>query len=283
MRRIFTILMLLQALLVYAQEPAVYFNHAFLVLDSADYNALRTNSFIKNELAGFQTRSTISNGSGWTGSYIYGTDNYLELFEASTSQHDLGTAALATSVDGEGDLLKIDSILNKMYPASIEERQRKMAGKMIPWFNCIYINDTVFFNASAISFWMMEYQTAYFDSAQLKHQPGSVSRTAYLAQYADSLKGKRLKHFTAITFNATEQEEKYFAELLLRCGFKLFGKHAYLAADNFTINFKRRTSATRYALSQLQFEMFGPCRKSERISPHIKVILAGNKGRILFD
>lgn len=267
----------------YGQMPAVYFNHAFLVLDSADYNALRNNSFIRNELAGFQTRSTISNGSGWTGSYIYGSDNYLELFEASTSQHNLGTAALATSVDEVGELVKIDSLLIKKYPATIEERQKKMDDKMIPWFNCIYINDTVFFKSSSINFWMMEYRDAYFDSMHLKHQPGSVARSEYLAQYADALKHKVLKHFKAITFNATKEEENYFAGLLRQCGFRQLGKHVFAATDGFNIQFKRRTPATHYALRELTFETFMPYEKVEQVSRNIKVIITGNEGRILFE
>ncbi|MFN8298149.1 MAG: DUF5829 family protein [Chitinophagales bacterium] len=283
MPRIISLLILLQTVTAYGQMPAVYFNHAFVVLDTADYNALRTNSFIRNELAGFQTRSTISNGNGWTGSYIYGTDNYLELFEASTSQHDLGTAALATSVDGEGELLKVDSILNKTYPATIEERQRKVAGKMTPWFDCIYINDTAFFNTSAISFWIMEYRSSYFDSAQLQHQTRSVSRKEYLAQYGDSLKGKCLKHFTAITFNATKEEENYFAELLRQCGLTQSAKHTFVTADKFSIRFRRKKTSAHYALSQLAFETFRPCKKIERVTQNIKIVVAGTKGRILFE
>ncbi len=266
-----------------AQLPQVYFNHAFLVLDSSDYEAMRNNAFIKNELAGFQTRSTVSNGSAWTGSYMYGTDNYLELFKADTAQRDLGSAALATSVDRTGELLKIDSVLQRNYPATIEERQKKMGDKMIPWFSTIYINDTAFFEKSGINFWMMEYKASYFDYNHLKHKTGRVAREDYLAQFGDSLKNKMLKRFTAITYNATPAEENYLRQLLLQCGFRPEGDHTLLAADNFAIHFKTRRPETVYGISKLEFETFTPHKRKVQISENIRVIVAGDKGEILFE
>ncbi len=279
----FISLLLFSSLLSTAQLPWVYFNHAFLALDSTDYEAMRNNSFIKNELAGFQTRSTVSNGSAWTGSYMYGTDNYLELFKADTLQRDLGSAALATSVDNSGELIKVDTVLQRHYPATIEERQKKMGDKMVPWFNTIYINDTAFFEKSGINFWMMEYKAGYFDANKIAHKKGSVSREEYLTQFADSLKNKWLKRFTGITFNATPAEEKYLRELLLQCGLKPEGDHTLLAADNFAIHFKTRKPETIYGISKLEFETFAPHKRKVQVSENIKVIVSGDRGEILFE
>src|SRR5438045_534131 len=94
--------------------PVVHFNHIFLVLDSADMEAISNSRFIKDDLAVFSTRTTnADSGRTWTGSYMYGSDSYFEMFGPSGGGDSVGSSGIGFSVDAAGDILKLDSFLKK--------------------------------------------------------------------------------------------------------------------------------------------------------------------------
>src|ERR1041385_2421204 len=96
--------------------PVVHFNHLFLVFDSTDMHAINNSDFIRNNFAAFSTRTTTADsGRTWTGSYMYGTDSYFEMFGPSGVADPPGTSGLGFSVDAAGDILKLDSLLKPQY------------------------------------------------------------------------------------------------------------------------------------------------------------------------
>ncbi|HRH60379.1 MAG TPA: DUF5829 family protein, partial [Chitinophagaceae bacterium] len=127
--------------------PAVHFNHLFVYVDSSDIAAINHSDFIKNEFGSYSVRTTSADSDTWTGHYLYGLDNYLELFSAP-NKDESGFTGLAFSVDSVGEINHLNTLLQKQYKTTIAVRRRKMDEKMIPWFTALEIDDTAFFNQS---------------------------------------------------------------------------------------------------------------------------------------
>lgn len=265
-----------------AQQTRAQFNHAFIVLDSSDYDALLRSQFIQDEFSGFFTRSSVTNTSSWTGAYIFGDKNYVEFFGPSGSQHKVGDAAMAFGFDRIGEIYKMQTILNKNYNTTIETRQRKMNDSLVAWFDALYITDSVFFAQSHIETWFMEYRKEYFLFNKFPASQDLVSRKNYLLQHADKRKGKYLSEFTGITFYATEAEINYYSSLLLRSGFKQMPNLSFKSTEGFIIDFQKRTVHTKYAIKSFQFSTTTPVFKDIEISNGIHIHITGNKGEINF-
>jgi hypothetical protein len=220
------------------QIPSLQINHAYLVLDSSDYSALTNSDFVKNEFSGFFTRSTSTNTTSWTGAYIFGDINYLEIFAPSASEHPVGTSAISLGADHIGDLEKVEEILAKNYKTRLELKQRNINDSLVPWFQALYIIDSSFSKISNISFWIMEYKKDYFLFNHLATVGDSVSRRAYLIQHEEKRKNKFLKRFSGIEFYATTPEINFYRLLLSKCGFKKTGRNSFISSEGFTIIFK---------------------------------------------
>src|SRR5215216_113159 len=79
--------------------PKVKFNHLYFVLNTDDLLEIRKSDFIKNRLTAIETRTTKTNdGESWTGTYLYGSENYFEIFDSVGFQPN-GTSGFGFSVD----------------------------------------------------------------------------------------------------------------------------------------------------------------------------------------
>ena len=280
----FLILFLAASSCALAQHVPVYFNHVFLTFDSADISAIRNSDFIKNEFAAFSTRTTMADsGRKWTGSYIYGIDSYFEIFGPSDVSDSVGFSGIGFSVDKAGDILRLDSQLNKNYKTVIELNHRKMDDKMVPWFTSLSIDDSAYFSNSHIYFWVMEYAHEYFDYNHFQHRNDTFSRIAYLKQYEDERKNKILKRFTGIVLNVTLQEKNFMSNFLSTCGYTKKDDSTFTSPDNFSFHFKARTRNTRYSINSLAFQTNSRVDKTIVISKNVWIVFRGDKGSIVFE
>jgi len=99
-------LLFLVSIHVYAQEiPEVKINHFNFVLGFDDLKALRESSFVRDTLAASETRITKINDQDTAyAAYLLGQSNYLELFDASGDDPNLGFLGIGFSVDKIGEL-----------------------------------------------------------------------------------------------------------------------------------------------------------------------------------
>lgn len=283
MKRLLLLNIVFLASICAGQVPSLQINHAFLVLDSSDYSALTNSDFIKNEFSGFFTRSTSTNTTSWTGAYIFGDINYLEIFAPSGSEHPVGTSAFSLGADHIGDLVKTKDILAKKYRTQIEIKQRKVKDSIIPWFQALYIIDSSFSNFASISFWIMEYEKDYFLFNHWDTNGDSVTRKVYLLQHEEKRRNKILKRFSGIEFYATKSEVDFYSFLLLNCGFTKISLTSFISTEGFKITFKPKLKSSKYSIKNLQFATSKSSHQEIAISDHIKVVLNGDVGSLEFN
>lgn len=279
----FLLLISLYSLSVYGQKlPQVNFNHFYLVLDSSDLSAIQKSGFIKNKFAATVTRTAKGNGKIWTGSYLFGLDNYFEIFDSSGSGEPLGNTGIGLSVDGIGELNQLNNVLTKKYKTEISLLEREFDDKKIPWFNGLSIDDSDFFSKTHISLWIMEYKPEYFSYNHWAYKDNKLTRTVYLSQYNNERKDKILKRFTGITFKATEQEKIFFSNFLLNCGYKKLDENSFASSENFMIHFISRNKNDQYAVASVKFESNISREGTEKISDNIQIEFHNNTGKIIF-
>lgn len=285
MKIIFLIISLVSLQILHAQKlPPVNFNHLYLVIDSADLSAFQNSDFIKNRFAAFVIRTTkADNGEQWTGTYLQGLDNYIEIFDSVGAGYPTGTAGIGFSVDKVGELNQLDAVLSKKYSTEISLREKQNEDKKIPWFNTLFINDSVFDAHSHFFFWIMEYKLEYYDYNHWKYENNQLTRKIYLSQYEDQRKGKILKKFTGVTLQATEEEIEFMYNFLLNCGYKKIDESSFASPENFIIHFMPRKPGDRYAVASIAFESTMPISNNTvKISEHIEIQFHDKTGEIIF-
>jgi hypothetical protein len=165
-----------------SQAP-VSLNHFFVVLDSATYRAMEQDSFLRNQFAVTEKRTTVRTDTTYTGLYFYGANTYFEFFDASGgAMRNFGAAGLAFGVDQNGfvDELRADpGSLFRINPAPIT---RGLNDRQVPWFYMIVPKD--FPISSGLSLWVMEYHPRFLAewNSEPDDNPG-VSRKDILSRY----------------------------------------------------------------------------------------------------
>jgi hypothetical protein len=255
------------------------------VIDSADLNAIKNSDFIKNKFAAFSSRTThVDSGRTWTGSYMYGSDSYFEIFDPLGVDDSLGNSGIGFSVDKSNEIHSLDSLLKRNYKIDSHLMERIIDNKMIPWVDVLEISDSAFFSKSHIVWWIMKYRREYFDYNRFNYNSDSLfTRENYLEHFGQERENKILKNFTGITFSVTEEEKQFFINFLLSCGYRREDTNTLISPDGFSIRFLAKRSNERYSISSLEFEANSTDNKTIVVSPNVKITLTGVKGEIIFE
>jgi len=282
--RVCLLLLSLLRLSAHAQTlPKVNFNHFYLVIDSADLGAIKNSDFIKNKFAATITKTTIADSADtWTGTYLFGLDNYFEIFDNNGVAEQTGNGGIAFSVDGIREIQQLDTILSKKYKIETGLREKQFDDKKVPWFTSLGIDDSAFYAQSHIYWWVMEYKPEYYDYNHWKHTNNQLTKTTYLSQYGEERKDKIFKRFTGITFKTTLKEKNMLAGFLLNCGYKKIDDGSYASPENFVIQLLSRNEDDRSAIAAVSFETNKTQNGTEIISKNIQIEFNGNSGKIIF-
>jgi hypothetical protein len=282
MKKLLVFLSLL-SLSVYGQKlPSVNFNHFYAVIDSTDLHALQKSAFINNKFAAVITRTTKAGDTAtWTGTYLEGLDNYLELFDVTVGD-PLGNTGIGFSVDRIGEINQLDAVLSREFTTRKLLQEKRYDLKKIPWYTALGIKDPVFDSLSHISFWVMEYKPEYFDYNHLKYQDSKLTRTTYLSQYEKERRNKILKRFTGLTLHATDNEQQVISRFLLNCGFQKMNDSSLASPEHFVIRFIHRNINDRYAIATIEFETNMPVTDKIKISENIEIKIKNMTGEIIF-
>ncbi|MBK9730698.1 MAG: hypothetical protein IPO83_05345 [Chitinophagaceae bacterium] len=83
----------------------------------------------------------------------------------------------------------------------------------------VYIDGSLFYERSALSFWMMAYDTACFNYYHFPYQEDLLTPTAYLKKFDADREGKIIRNFTGAVLHLSDYEMDYFSKYLLQIGF----------------------------------------------------------------
>ncbi len=180
--------------------PLVHINHCYLVVDTDTYNAIRSNSFLRELFAhAYEEDNASDENFSWKGYYLKGENTYLEIFAPQPEQDEfahIGNSGIAFGTDEKGDLSRLQARLSPNFPkVQTHSFTRMIDGGKKSWFQYL-INGTDRLT-DYLSLWVMEYDESYFV------EPGNISRSYYNSKDYDST--KLLKDIIEIHINMVSE------------------------------------------------------------------------------
>jgi hypothetical protein len=232
--------------------PAIPLNHLYIILDSATYKAIGQSTFLRNEFAPTEERTTTRTDMSYTGLYFYGTNTYFEFFDvANQAIGKLGDSAIAMGADQLGAMEAIRTDLSSEFLVGEAPITRPFAGKQVPWFYMAVPRS--FPTDSGLRFWIMEYHPRFLSewNAQSDGSDKGVSRKQILQRYAAVLKESParpyLKDVVALSLAVGESTRKRLVEVseLLRYRQKVEGTTTVLQGPDIELRLVPQTAEVR--------------------------------------
>jgi hypothetical protein len=204
-------------------SPLVFFNHFYIVLDSATYQAMEQDMFLRKHFAPNEQRTTVRTDETYTGLYFYGTNTYFEVFDASNSPRlEVGDCGIAFGVEKKGDIRILQEKLGAELETVPKPITRLYHGKQIPWFFMATVKDLPY--ESRTSTWLMEYHPAFL--AKWNTQPDGenvgILRSDILKRYSEVLEPVNhpfLEDVVELTLAADEPIIDKFVKFCMRVGY----------------------------------------------------------------
>jgi hypothetical protein len=201
----------------------VYLNHFFLTLDAESYSAIKSSSFLRDEFAPFEQRTTVRQDTTYTGSYFYGVDTYFEFFEAGRGLGRMtGASAIAFGVETFGASQRLKPQLEAAFAAPVAVRPitRRVNDHDVDWFYMTTVEDKS--PSPLLQWWVMEYRDSFLNNwySDLSPSTRGIKRAEILERYAAKLGEKDhgqhrlLENVVEITLALPDAER---AQLLKTC------------------------------------------------------------------
>lgn len=155
----------------------IFLNHFYLTVDAETYDAIEASTFLREEFAPYELRTTQRTDISYTGQYFYGKNTYFEFFRGGGANAYLGSG-LAIGIEQEGGIQALASL----WGSQVATITRGYEDQQIPWF---YSTAPTNLTAQdAFTLWAMEYLPAFLPNWQPgKSAATGISRQAQLDRY----------------------------------------------------------------------------------------------------
>ena len=213
-------------------HPLVYLSHIYVTVDSSTYSDISNSEFIKNSFADIRTETIkADSNNSWTGTYIFGQNTYIEIFNSDYEVFNSGTSGIAFGIEicgGVDSLYKSLTDSGKKYRKKSLRYRRTETGE-IPWFYSLYSTKE---DSSIIRFsWVQEYVVEYIKHKfpDINTEEINITRRLYNSKrYQNKL---LLKDIVEVEFaldeyyyNRLQEELIFYGYKIERIGNKLIGK-----------------------------------------------------------
>ena len=269
--------------------PILKLNHISVTVKYEDLQAFRESSFVNDTLGVLETRTTNAGNLTTTTNFLYGISNYIELFETSENDPNLGFLTLVFSVDKINGLKEVDSFLDNTYQTGTSVRERNLDGVNVPWYNAMNVIDYSIIDSTYLSqahfwFWIMEYRAEYFEYNDYSIENNELTRENYLAKHGPERENKIVKSFSGIVMKLNAAERVYLTKFFNIIGYNRVSDDEYMSPDNFMFTIKERQPGDQNSVESLIFETSGEFsgEKAVKISDNITIKIKGKHGQIIF-
>ena len=211
-----------------SNEPLVFLNHFFIVVDQTTYQDIQDSEYLKRTFAVTESRTTTGNDASYSGFYIYGENTYFEFLTKSLRPWQ---SAIILSGDKGGSLENIRDSQLPQLEISSRPITREFEGRQVPWF--FTAENLDYPGYSQFDIGIMEYHPQYLFQYYPEEQPQSrgVSRKEVLARYASimdiSQSDRLFKDVIGITVTVTSSERAALLEFFKLLGFAVTSEGDY--------------------------------------------------------
>src|SRR5262249_43920941 len=154
-------------------------NHFFLTVDRETYKAIESSTFLREEFAPFEQRTTVRKDMTYTGSYFYGDRSYFEFFEVGASiGRAVGASAVAFASEVAGASPQLRDCLEEALGTTVwlETITRRVGERDIEWFFMTSVGERS--TPAVLQTWIMEYCGTFLGAwyPELKPESRGITR-----------------------------------------------------------------------------------------------------------
>ena len=188
-----TLLAVLPALAAAPEPQLPLLNHFYATVDAQTYAAIEASSFLREQFAPFEQRTTVRNDSTYSGLYLYGTSVYFEFFEAGKGDRKAGDAGFALGLENSTGSGTLRAKWQKLRPSLTSMVTRQLDGQPIDWFLLTSFEET---RAVSVVDGLRVFAMQYAPGFVKRWNPASrnsILQRDILAAYCERLKLSKLR------------------------------------------------------------------------------------------
>lgn len=267
----------------------IKFNHLFVVIDDSTYKYLFDSLKFPVNFAKTNEQTVNSGSTFWTGKYIQGFNNYLEIFKPGSIKGGvLGSCGLGFTTNKYGTIDSLQNYwANKLDSVHIENETVTDSGKTSPWFKSVSIPDV---DSLKISAWVFENSNEEMNFAGFTNNDLSkeIEYPDYVKHMSakfrnipiDSVKFDKLfNKITSLDIRLTGKELAYLQKFLIDIGFNQ--KNKSFSKDDFTITYSL-SEAKHFLLKEIGISLFKKLPKQNYSFRKIEMIVNGDQAKMKF-
>ena len=232
-----------------APAPRILLNHFYATVDRATYRAIAADTFLQQQFAPFEERTTVRSDSTYSGLYFYGDQTYFEFFEENQGGRKPGDAGLALGSEDPGGSAWLKAQWGKLRPSINTMTTRQLDGSAIDWFETTSFQETRERSlVEGLRVFGMQYAPG-FVAKWHEESAASIAQRDILAAYCAKLKMAKLRetslleNVTHVTIASPEAGIRTRAAQLEAAGWsnKSSEKGLVSKGPNFTVDFRFAT------------------------------------------
>ena len=267
----------------------IKFNHLFVVIDDSTYKYLFDSLKFLKQFAKTSEQTTNAGNEQWTGKYIHGLNNYLEIFRPGGAKGTrFGDVGLGFMTNKFGTIDSLQNYWTKTLDSvHIDNRVIVDSGKIYPWFKLVSIPDM---DSLKISLWVMENTKeemtyAGFTEKDLSKEIGYSDYDRHIKAKlrnipVDSVRYEKLfDRVTSLNISLSDKELSYLRQFLLDIGFT--EKNNSFSKDDFTLTYLI-SEKEHFLLKKMGFSLLKRMPIEKHSFRNIDMIVDGDKAAIEF-
>jgi hypothetical protein len=253
------------------ESPRVVLDHAFAVVDDQTYDAITNSDFLTAVFAASRVAKVASGaGEGWTGTYFFGPQTYIEILRAGSVPHmQPGMGGVGFVVERRGDLDHVEAIFRKRVRAPVSRAVMSLAGEggaPLPNFYMLTLQFEGLGNVGLVG-WFMEYHE------RMAEKYGGITRADIHSVSHDPTKA--LGNITAIKSALNEPTRAAYREVFasLNYSIKSEGDVTVLNGPEQTIHMGPESTGV-WGIKEIGFSLATiPSKDIERAIGNTKLLL----------
>jgi len=267
----------------------IKFNHLEVVIDDSTYEYLFDSLKFLKIFAKTSEQTIDAGNESWTGKYISGRSNYLEIFKPGGAQGSkLGDFGMGFMTNKFGTIDSLQNYWTKTLDSvDVENRVITDSGKTTPWFKSVSIPDA---DSLKVSAWVMEYAKEKMNDAgftdndlsgEIEFSEYAKHKTAKLLNVpVDSVKYDKLfDKVTSLDISLSGKELSYLKLFLFDIGFT--EKNNSFSKKDFRITYSL-TESDHFLLKEIGFSLLKKMPREKYSYRKIEMIVDGDKAKMKF-
>ncbi|GAB3794976.1 hypothetical protein GCM10028819_10240 [Spirosoma humi] len=267
----------------------IHFNHLFVVVDDSTYTYLFDRLHLPKDFAWTREQTQDAGSASWSGKYIMGTHNYLEIFKAGGLKGSkVGDGGLGFTTDKLGTLDSLHTYwANTLDSVHVDHTTSNNDGNVEPWFTSVSIPNVDGLN---IRVWVFENSKEEMTYAGFSDQEltREISYWQYTKHITAKLRkvaldsvvdNKRFDRITSVSLTLSRKELSYLRRSLQAIGFTKKG-NSFIKGD-FQIRYLLTESA-HFIVNEIGISLAAPLTRKTYSSPKIVLLVEGKRARMIF-